>query len=101
MNLFFIVFPAMLLLVAAMAVGVIFGRKPIAGTCGGLNNMVGGGTCEICGGNPQRCDAQDDAEAGPGLDRPSPDSALVQDASAQDAIAYDATHGAPRDAGRS
>lgn len=58
MNLFFIVFPIMLLLVAAMAIGVIFGRKPIAGTCGGLNNMVGGGTCEICGGNPQRCDAE-------------------------------------------
>lgn len=72
MNLFFIVFPIMLLLVAAMAIGVIFGRKPIAGTCGGLNNMVGGGSCEICGGNPQRCDAENppaaaDDSRGPAL----------------------------------
>ena len=35
MSLFLVVFPVMLLLVAAMAIGVMFGRKPIAGTCGG------------------------------------------------------------------
>ena len=39
MSLFPIVFLVMLLLVAAMAIGVMFGRKPIAGTCGGLNMM--------------------------------------------------------------
>ena len=60
MSLFPVVFVIMLLLVAAMAVGVIFGRAPIAGTCGGLNQMAGGGPCEICGGDPQRCDAVDD-----------------------------------------
>jgi hypothetical protein len=60
MSLFLIVFAVMLLLVAAMAVGVICGREPIAGTCGGLNNMTGdGGSCEICGGDPNRCDADD------------------------------------------
>ena len=31
-----IVFLTMLLVVAAMAVGVMFGRKPIAGSCGGI-----------------------------------------------------------------
>lgn len=59
MSLFLIVFAVMLLLVAAMAVGVIFGRKPIAGTCGGLNNLGGGGSCEICGGDPNRCEGDD------------------------------------------
>ena len=39
----------MLLLVAGMAVGVLFGRKPISGSCGGLN----GGGCELCGGGGQ------------------------------------------------
>ena len=73
MSLFLIVFAVMLLLVAAMAVGVIFGRKPIAGTCGGLNNMTGGGSCEICGGDPNRCDG-DDAPA------PKADSSLGFDA---------------------
>ena len=60
-----VVFLIMLALVAAMSIGVIFGRKPIAGTCGGLNMMLtggaGGGSCEVCGGNPARCDS-----SGPG-----------------------------------
>ena len=76
MTLFLTVFAIMLLLVAAMAVGVIFGRKPISGTCGGLNMMGAGGACEICGGDPQRCEAQDDDETvAPG------DDALGYDAS--------------------
>ena len=38
------------LVIASMAVGVIFMRRPISGTCGGLNNLDGGsGTCGVCG----------------------------------------------------
>jgi hypothetical protein len=47
----------MLLTVAAMAVGVMFGRQPIAGSCGGLKTLGIDGECEICGGNPARCDS--------------------------------------------
>lgn len=32
--------------IAAMGVGVMAGRKPIRGSCGGLN----GGGCELCSG---------------------------------------------------
>jgi len=32
--------------IAAMSVGVMAGRKPIKGSCGGLN----GGGCELCSG---------------------------------------------------
>jgi len=32
--------------IAAMGVGVMNGRKPIKGSCGGLN----GGGCELCSG---------------------------------------------------
>lgn len=38
---FLVILAAML----AMAVGVMAGRKPISGSCGGLNS---GGRCELC-----------------------------------------------------
>ena len=39
-------FVVILLAVAGMAVGVMAGRQPIKGSCGGLN----GGRCELCSG---------------------------------------------------
>ena len=42
-------------IMAAMAVGVIFGRGPIKGSCGGLGAVGIDQDCEICGGDPQRC----------------------------------------------
>ena len=44
-------------IVAVMAVGVIFGRAPIKGSCGGLCAVGIDQDCEICGGDPQRCDS--------------------------------------------
>lgn len=42
-----VVFPVVL---ALMAIGVIVMKKPITGSCGGLNNLNGGDKkCEICG----------------------------------------------------
>ena len=40
-------FAVMLAVIAGMAIGVMNGRAPIAGSCGGLN----GGKCELCTGN--------------------------------------------------
>lgn len=45
-----ITFTVMLTVIAAMAVGVMNGRKPISGSCGGLN----GGGCELCSGKCKR-----------------------------------------------
>ena len=59
---FVLAFIFMLIAVAAMAVGVINGRAPIAGTCGGLNNMGDGGACELCGGDMSKCDSIDEIE---------------------------------------
>ena len=42
-----ITFAVLLATIAGMAVGVMNGRKPISGSCGGLN----GGRCELCSGN--------------------------------------------------
>jgi len=50
-----IVFLIMLFAVAAMAIGLFFGRRPLQGSCGGLAKL-GLGECEICGGDPARCD---------------------------------------------
>ena len=49
----------MLGIVAAMAVGVIFGRQPISGTCGGMKALGMDVSCEICGGDPTRCDSSE------------------------------------------
>ncbi len=40
-----VTFSVMLAVIAGMAIGVMNGRKPISGSCGGLN----GGGCELCG----------------------------------------------------
>ena len=40
-------FAVILAVIAAMAIGVMNGRKAISGSCGGLNN----GSCELCSGN--------------------------------------------------
>jgi hypothetical protein len=45
-------------LVGAMAVGVIMGNKPIAGSCGGLNTIGMKEDCDICGGNDTLCDEE-------------------------------------------
>ena len=46
------------LVMAGMAVGVIMGRSPIKGSCGGLGAVGIDSACEICGGDPRRCDEE-------------------------------------------
>ena len=43
---FLLSFVVILCVIAGMALGVVNGRAPIAGSCGGLN----GGRCELCSG---------------------------------------------------
>ena len=52
---FLVTFLFFLLIIVVMAVGVMRGREPISGTCGGLNQMGEGGGCELCGGDPAAC----------------------------------------------
>ena len=56
METFIVAFFVMLALVAAMAVGVMFGRHPIAGSCGGMKALGMEMECEVCGGDPQMCE---------------------------------------------
>ena len=42
-------FANLLASVVAMAIGVIKGRDPIAGSCGGLKSLNGDAACQFCG----------------------------------------------------
>jgi len=46
------------LVMAGMAVGVKAGRQPIKGSCGGIGALGMDTACEICGGDPKRCDEE-------------------------------------------
>ncbi|GAB3272166.1 (Na+)-NQR maturation NqrM [Parahaliea aestuarii] len=50
--------------IAAMAVGVMAGRAPIKGSCGGIGALGIDQSCEICGGDPKRCDEETRAGEG-------------------------------------
>ncbi|GED21867.1 (Na+)-NQR maturation NqrM [Halomonas halmophila] len=58
MSTFLVVLAVMLLIVAAMAVGVILGQRPIQGSCGGLNNLGLKEGCEVCGGQDKVCEEE-------------------------------------------
>lgn len=56
MGTFLLVVLIVAVLLAGMSVGVIFGRKPISGTCGGIGALGISQSCDICGGSPQKCE---------------------------------------------
>ncbi|MEZ5502613.1 MAG: (Na+)-NQR maturation NqrM [Halioglobus sp.] len=58
MTLFLISVLVMVLVIAAMAIGVMAGRSPIKGSCGGMGALGVDTACEICGGDPRRCDEE-------------------------------------------
>ncbi|WXL27376.1 (Na+)-NQR maturation NqrM [Ectopseudomonas mendocina] len=65
---FAMAFLTMLIVVGMMAVGVMMGRKPIAGACGGIASLGIEKECSICGGNREKCEEinsapQNDADA--------------------------------------
>ena len=70
-----IAFVVFLMIFFGMALGLIVQNKPLKGSCGGVAKLMGNEDCEICGGNPNKCDAtvQDRADS----------SELAYDASSQ------------------
>ena len=58
MGIFLIVLVFMLTMIAAMSIGVILGRKPIAGSCGGMSALGMESSCEICGGDKNKCEKE-------------------------------------------
>lgn len=62
MELFFIVFLVMLVLVVAMSVGVLMGNKPISGSCGGMSALGMEVACDVCGGDKTKCENEEEYE---------------------------------------
>ena len=58
MTLFLISMLVIGLVIAGMAVGVMAGRQPIKGSCGGMGALGIDTACEICGGDPMRCEEE-------------------------------------------
>ncbi len=84
MTTLFITLGVMLLVVTIMAIGVIVGRNPIAGSCGGMNQLGMMGECDICGGDQSICDEENERVAR----QLSPDDSRF--------LAYDAVKHSPK-----
>ena len=58
MSLYIIVFGVFLFLVLAMSVGVIFAKKPISGSCGGMSAIGMDLVCDVCKGDKSICETE-------------------------------------------
>lgn len=59
MEVMMMTFAVLLLIVIAMSVGVLLGRKPIKGSCGGMSALGMDTVCDICGGRPEDCEGEE------------------------------------------
>lgn len=62
MATFIFAFIILALLIAGMAIGVMLQGKPIKGSCGGMSALGIDTECDICGGDPNKCE-KESAEA--------------------------------------
>lgn len=51
-------FLILLLVVAGMSIGVILRNKPIKGSCGGMAAVGIDSSCDICGGDVEKCEEE-------------------------------------------
>jgi hypothetical protein len=51
-----IAFVVFVLFFLAMAIGYMVKGRPLKGSCGGIANVMGQSSCEICGGSRLKCD---------------------------------------------
>lgn len=67
MKMFLVTLVVLLLFVLAMSVGVLLGRKPLKGSCGGVGKALGEEdyTCDICGGDPNKCESESEGNGAP------------------------------------
>ncbi len=61
---YLISFSVFALIIAGMAIGVIAGRAPISGSCGGVGALGIEQKCDLCGGDPMRCETETRSPSG-------------------------------------
>ena len=59
-----IAFVAFILFFLFMAIGYLVKGKPLKGSCGGVANLMGKESCDICGGDPNKCEENQKQESG-------------------------------------
>jgi len=64
MDIMILTFVALLVIIGAMSIGVVMGRKPIAGSCGGMSALGMETACDICGGDKGRCEKEQQRQKG-------------------------------------
>jgi hypothetical protein len=52
-------FIALMIIIGLLALGQLFGRKPLQGSCGGMAAMGLKQKCDLCGGQPEKCKSLD------------------------------------------
>jgi len=63
MTTYILAFGILGLVILGMSVGVIFGRSPIKGSCGGMSALGIDTECEICGGDTAKCEQEQEKNA--------------------------------------
>jgi len=65
MTTLLLAFALLATVITIMSVGVIMGRKPITGSCGGVGAALGekNYTCDLCGGDPKKCEDQNASQS--------------------------------------
>lgn len=53
---------AFLAFFACMTVGLLLKGQPLKGSCGGVATLMGNENCEICGGDPNACEKENEAQ---------------------------------------
>ena len=55
MTVFWLSFVGVMLAMLGLATGVLLGRRPLKGSCGGIGNSSGVEGCDICAGPGREC----------------------------------------------
>lgn len=65
MTTFFAVLVILLIFCFLLSIGVLFGRKPLQGSCGGMGAALGQKdyVCDLCGGDESKCEEQKSAKS--------------------------------------
>jgi len=80
-TIYILAFVLMVLIITGMALGAIVQNKPLKGSCGGLNKIGMKKDCDICGGDDDECEKEQERQR---------QAAMAKDAADSD-LAYDAT----------